>query len=75
MALEMTAGVDIWLKTPLRPLEASGTNGMKAALNGVLNFSVLDGWWLEACIEDVTGWAVGSVATGATDATDVVVAT
>jgi starch phosphorylase len=59
LARYMVAGVDIWLNTPTPPLEASGTSGMKAALNGVLNLSVLDGWWLEACIEGVTGWAVG----------------
>src|SRR5581483_1273392 len=45
----MTRGADVWLNNPLRPLEACGTSGMKAALNGVLNFSVLDGWWPEAC--------------------------
>ncbi|MCF6355712.1 MAG: alpha-glucan family phosphorylase [Candidatus Polarisedimenticolaceae bacterium] len=55
----MVAGVDIWLNTPLRPMEASGTSGMKAAFNGVPNLSVLDGWWIEGCIEGVTGWAVG----------------
>ncbi|NOZ52610.1 MAG: alpha-glucan family phosphorylase [Gammaproteobacteria bacterium] len=55
----MVAGVDVWLNTPLRPMEASGTSGMKAAFNGVPNLSVLDGWWLEGCIEGVTGWAVG----------------
>jgi len=49
----------VWLNTPLPPLEASGTSGIKAALNGVLNLSVLDGWWIEACIEGVTGWAIG----------------
>jgi glucan phosphorylase len=49
----------VWLNTPLRPLEASGTSGMKAALNGVPSLSVLDGWWIEGCIEGVTGWAVG----------------
>jgi glycogen phosphorylase len=59
MAQTMVAGADIWLNTPLPPLEASGTSGMKAALNGVLNVSVLDGWWVEACIEGVTGWAIG----------------
>ena len=52
-------GVDVWLNTPLPPMEASGTSGMKAALNGVLNLSVLDGWWIEACIEGVTGWSIG----------------
>lgn len=56
----LVAGVDVWLNTPLRPLEASGTSGMKAAFNGVLNLSVLDGWWIEGCIEGVTGWAVGN---------------
>ncbi len=55
----MVAGVDLWLNTPLRPMEASGTSGMKAAFNGVPNLSVLDGWWIEGCIEGVTGWAVG----------------
>lgn len=55
----MVAGVDIWLNTPLRPLEASGTSGMKAAFNGVPSLSVLDGWWIEGCIEGVTGWAIG----------------
>jgi starch phosphorylase len=55
----MTSGVDIWLNTPQAPLEASGTSGMKAALNGVPSLSVLDGWWVEGCIEGVTGWAIG----------------
>jgi len=59
VALDMVAGVDVWLNTPLRPLEASGTSGMKAAMNGVPSLSVLDGWWLEGCIEGVTGWAIG----------------
>jgi starch phosphorylase len=55
----LTAGSDVWLNTPQPPLEASGTSGMKAALNGVPSLSVLDGWWIEGCIEDVTGWAIG----------------
>ncbi len=59
IALRMVSGVDLWLNTPLRPFEASGTSGMKAAHNGVLNFSVLDGWWIEGCIEGYTGWAIG----------------
>ncbi len=58
-ALALVAGADVWLNTPLRPLEASGTSGMKAAFNGVPSLSVLDGWWIEGCIEGVTGWAVG----------------
>ena len=56
----ITSGVDIWLNTPLRPQEASGTSGMKAALNGVPSFSVIDGWWAEGWIEGVTGWAIGN---------------
>jgi starch phosphorylase len=59
LARHLVSGVDVWLNTPTPPMEASGTSGMKAALNGVLNLSVLDGWWLEACVEGVTGWAVG----------------
>jgi len=59
LARLMIAGVDVWLNTPQPPLEASGTSGMKAALNGVPSFSVLDGWWIEGCIEGVTGWAIG----------------
>jgi starch phosphorylase len=55
----MTAGVDVWLNTPQPPLEASGTSGMKAALNGVPSLSVLDGWWIEGRIEGITGWAIG----------------
>lgn len=55
----MTAGVDLWLNTPRAPLEASGTSGMKAAVNGVPSISILDGWWIEGCIEGVTGWAIG----------------
>ena len=59
MARILTAGVDVWLNTPQPPMEASGTSGMKAALNGVPSLSVLDGWWIEGCIENVTGWAIG----------------
>jgi starch phosphorylase len=54
----LTQGVDVWINTPRRPYEASGTSGMKAALNGVPSLSVLDGWWVEGCAEDVTGWAI-----------------
>jgi|JI10StandDraft_1071094.scaffolds.fasta_scaffold53949_2 starch phosphorylase len=60
LAQLLTAGVDLWLNTPQRPLEASGTSGMKAAHNGVPSLSVLDGWWLEGHIEGVTGWSIGS---------------
>jgi starch phosphorylase len=56
----MTSGVDLWLNTPQPPMEASGTSGMKAALNGIPSLSILDGWWIEGCIEGVTGWAVDS---------------
>ncbi len=62
LAQTLTAGADVWLNTPLPPLEASGTSGMKAAFNGVPNLSVLDGWWVEGCIEGVTGWAIGDAA-------------
>jgi starch phosphorylase len=55
----LTSGVDVWLNNPQRPREASGTSGMKAAHNGILNFSVLDGWWIEGCLEGITGWAIG----------------
>lgn len=59
LALKLVSGVDVWLNTPLRPHEASGTSGMKAAHNGVPNFSVLDGWWIEGHIEGVSGWSIG----------------
>jgi len=59
IAHKMVSGVDVWLNTPLRPREASGTSGMKAAHNGVINFSILDGWWIEGHIEDFTGWSIG----------------
>jgi len=65
LSLLMVSGSDVWLNTPLRPLEASGTSGMKAAFNGVPQFSVLDGWWAEGCIEGVTGWAIGEDSPGA----------
>ncbi|MFP4196007.1 MAG: alpha-glucan family phosphorylase [Candidatus Woesearchaeota archaeon] len=55
----LTSGVDLWLNTPQRPFEASGTSGMKAAHNGVPSLSIPDGWWVEGCIEGVTGWAIG----------------
>jgi len=60
LGLLLTAGVDLWLNTPLRPLEASATSGMKAAHNGVPSLSILDGWWIEGHIEGVTGWSIGS---------------
>tara|TARA_B100001113_G_scaffold353408_1_gene357637 strand:- start:595 stop:2244 length:1650 start_codon:yes stop_codon:yes gene_type:complete len=58
--LAITSGVDIWLNNPVRPMEASGTSGMKAAMNGVPNCSILDGWWPEGCQHGVNGWAIGS---------------
>ena len=66
MARHLIAGSDVWLNTPVPPLEASGTSGMKASMNGVLNLSTLDGWWVEACAEGETGWAIGD---GSTDTT------
>ena len=63
----LCSGVDVWLNTPLRPQEASGTSGMKAALNGVPSFSVLDGWWIEGHIEGVTGWSIGDAVIAAND--------
>ncbi len=64
----LTAGVDVWVNTPRRPYEASGTSGMKAALNGVPSLSILDGWWIEGCIEGVTGWAIEDGANDAEEA-------
>jgi glycogen phosphorylase len=56
---QITSGVDLWLNTPQYPMEASGTSGMKAALNGVPSLSILDGWWVEGHIEGITGWSIG----------------
>jgi glycogen phosphorylase len=67
IALALVSGSDIWLNTPLPPLEASGTSGMKAALNGVINLSILDGWWIEACVDGVTGWSIGRDDGGVSD--------
>ena len=63
LALLLVSGCDVWLNTPLPPLEASGTSGMKAAFNGVPSLSVLDGWWIEGCAENVTGWSVDGAST------------
>jgi starch phosphorylase len=64
----LNAGVDVWVNTPKRPYEASGTSGMKAALNGVPSLSILDGWWIEGCIEGFTGWAIEDGADDAAEA-------
>jgi glycogen phosphorylase len=64
----LTSGVDVWVNTPKRPYEASGTSGMKAAMNGVPSLSILDGWWIEGWIEGVTGWAVEDGANDAEEA-------
>jgi starch phosphorylase len=59
LAALLVAGVDVWLNNPVAPHEASGTSGMKAAINGVPSLSILDGWWVEGHVEGVTGWAIG----------------
>ncbi|MBI3394378.1 MAG: alpha-glucan family phosphorylase, partial [Spirochaetia bacterium] len=69
LARLIVGGVDVWLNTPQRPLEASGTSGMKAAHNGVPSVSILDGWWIEGCISGITGWPIGPMH-HATDAAD-----
>lgn len=61
LAKKLVSGVDIWLNNPRKPQEASGTSGMKAAHNGVPSLSILDGWWIEGCIEGITGWAIDSM--------------
>jgi alpha-glucan phosphorylase-like protein len=68
--LAMTSGVDIWLNNPIRPLEASGTSGMKAAMNGVPNCSILDGWWPEGCQHGINGWGLGAAEDDRDDARD-----
>lgn len=68
LAKLLVSGVDVWLNTPRRPQEASGTSGMKAAHNGIPSLSILDGWWIEGCIESLTGWSIGSI--GSTDSPD-----
>ena len=70
--LAMTSGVDIWLNNPIRPMEASGTSGMKAAMNGVPNCSILDGWWPEACEHGVNGWGIGEGEDERDDARDAI---
>jgi len=64
VARKLVRGSDVWLNNPVRPLEASGTSGMKAAMNGVLNASILDGWWPEGCEHGVNGWAIGDETSG-----------
>ena len=64
LAAKLVSGVDVWLNTPLPPNEASGTSGMKAAMNGVPSLSTLDGWWIEGHLEGLTGWAIGAASPG-----------
>jgi len=66
----LTGGVDLWLNTPRKPLEASGTSGMKAAVNGVPSLSILDGWWVEGCVEGITGWAIDEPGVDTSDSSD-----
>jgi glycogen phosphorylase len=68
LGAELTQGVDVWVNTPRRPYEASGTSGMKAAFNGVPSLSILDGWWIEGCADDVTGWAIEDAETETAEA-------
>ena len=68
LGAQLTQGVDVWVNTPRRPYEASGTSGMKAALNGVPSLSILDGWWIEGCAESVTGWAIDNAESEALEA-------
>ncbi len=70
LARLLVTGSDVWLNTPQPPMEASGTSGMKAAVNGVPSLSILDGWWIEGCIEDVTGWAIESAASDTASAAE-----
>lgn len=71
LAKLIISGVDLWLNTPNRPLEASGTSGMKATHNGIPNFSVLDGWWIEGHIEGITGWSIGTATINQTNSEEV----
>lgn len=70
LAKVLVAGADVWLNNPEPPLEASGTSGMKAAMNGVPQVSTLDGWWLEGCVEGVTGWSIQTPRSGANAAAE-----
>jgi starch phosphorylase len=70
LARHLVAGVDLWLNNPQKPLEASGTSGMKAAINGVPSLSVIDGWWVEGWVEGVTGWAIGDASEQPGDETE-----